>query len=67
MGPKKRTKDEPVGPTINYIEVQNEELEALGAIYADDFEQVETKSAWSKTSDRSFKLKIRPTLDDQSK
>jgi hypothetical protein len=64
MGPKK-VKDEP-GPSMNYLEIQDEEVQAIEAIYGDDFEAVQIKSAWSK-SERSFRLKIRPTLDDQSK
>jgi translation initiation factor 2-alpha kinase 4 len=34
-------------PTEGYAEVQGDELEALRAIYMDDFEEVEAKGAWS--------------------
>ncbi|PSK56571.1 hypothetical protein B9Z65_6195 [Elsinoe australis] len=51
-------------PSINYNEAQEEELEALRAIYIDDYEDVEVKSAWSKTTDRAFRIKLRPFSDD---
>ncbi|KAL1583728.1 hypothetical protein WHR41_07484 [Cladosporium halotolerans] len=54
------------GPPINYAEVQAEEVEVLKAIYMEDFEEVETKSAWSKTSDLRFKLKLRAFSDSES-
>jgi len=41
-----------------YEQAQAEEIEALKAIYMDDFEEVESKAAWNKT-DISFKLHIR--------
>ncbi|KAK3713919.1 eukaryotic translation initiation factor 2-alpha kinase [Vermiconidia calcicola] len=49
---------------INYEEAQSEEIEALGSIFGDDYEDLEAKGAWSKTTDRSFKLRIKPTLDE---
>lgn len=54
------------GPPINYAEVQAEEVEVLKAIYMEDFEEIETKSAWSKTSDVRFKLKLRAFSDAES-
>jgi eukaryotic translation initiation factor 2-alpha kinase 4 len=51
---------------INYGEVQGEELEALQAIYMEDYAEVEVKGAWSKTTDRSFMLKIRAISDKES-
>ena len=42
----------------NYQEVQDDELEVLKAIYADAYEDVDAKTAWSKATDRSFKLKL---------
>lgn len=39
-----------------YAEVQSDEVEVLKAIYADGFEEVETKAAWSKTHEKSFRL-----------
>ncbi|KAK5680843.1 eukaryotic translation initiation factor 2-alpha kinase [Elasticomyces elasticus] len=53
-------------PAINYGEVQDEEIEVLKAIYMDDYEEVEIKGAWSKTTDRSFKLKLRAFSDQES-
>lgn len=50
-------------PSINYSEAQAEEVEALQAIYMEDFQEVEVKSAWSKPTDRSFKIKLRSTAD----
>lgn len=43
----------------NYAQAQDEEIEALKAIYMDDYEDVETKGAWSKISDRAFKLSLK--------
>ncbi|WPG97933.1 Serine/threonine-protein kinase [Acrodontium crateriforme] len=53
-------------PAINYAEVQDEEVEVLKAIYMEDFEDVEIKNAWSKTTDRSFKLKLRAFSEETS-
>ncbi|KAK5131739.1 eukaryotic translation initiation factor 2-alpha kinase, partial [Cryomyces antarcticus] len=55
-----------VSPTkgkINYTEVQDEEIEVLRAIYMDDYQDVETKVAWSTTSERAFKLRLRAFSD----
>lgn len=38
----------------------------LQAIFMEDYEQVETKSAWSKTTDLRFKLKLRAYSDAES-
>ncbi|GAB7362444.1 hypothetical protein MBLNU230_g2766t1 [Neophaeotheca triangularis] len=54
---------EPVLPPINYAEVQSEEAEVLKAIYMEDYQEVEVKGAWSKTTDRSFKLTLRSISD----
>ena len=51
---------------INYGEVQTEETEVLQAIYMEDFEDVKVKGAWSKTTDRSFKLRLRSFSDEKS-
>lgn len=61
-GNKKATKD----PALNYGTIQTEEIEALKAIYMYDFESVEVKSAWSTTTDRSFKLKLRAFSDEET-
>jgi len=58
--------DQAAGPPINYAEVQAEEVEVLQAIYMEDYEEVETKSAWSKTTDLRFKLKLRAYSDAES-
>ncbi|KAK3715393.1 eukaryotic translation initiation factor 2-alpha kinase [Vermiconidia calcicola] len=64
---KKTSIAEQNAPTnINYEEAQSEEIEALGSIFGEDYEDVETKGAWSKTTDRSFKLRIKPTLDEET-
>ena len=57
----------PVSTTaINYGEAQSEEVEALQAIYMEDFAEVEVKGAWSTTTDRSFSLQIRAISDKES-
>lgn len=58
---------EPVLPSINYAEVQTDESISLTAIYLDDFQEEEVKSAWSKTTDRSYKLTLRAPSDPESK
>ena len=58
--------DQAGAPPINYAEVQAEEVEVLQAIYMEDYEEVETKSAWSKTTDLRFKLKLRAYSDAES-
>lgn len=55
-----------MSPATNYNEEQIQEIEALQAIYMDDYAEVETKSAWSKTTDRSFRLTIRSSADEDS-
>lgn len=64
--PNNNTADPIPAAPINYGEVQSEEIEALQAIYMEDYAEVETKSAWSKPTDRSFKLKIRAISDKES-
>lgn len=51
---------------INYGEIQDEEIAVLQAIYMDDYEALEVKGAWSKTTDKSFRLKIRSFSDPES-
>jgi translation initiation factor 2-alpha kinase 4 len=48
----------------NYEQTQNEELEVLQAIYMEDFKEIETKSAWSKHSDKAFRLRLKAMSDD---
>ncbi|KAM3417687.1 hypothetical protein BST61_g5922 [Cercospora zeina] len=50
---------------LDYQETQNDELQALQAIFGDDFEEVAAQGAWQKTTDRSFKLTIRCSEDDE--
>lgn len=64
--PKQSSVDPVSTAQINYGEVQSEEVEALQAIYMEDYSEVEVKGAWSKTTDRSFKLKIRAVSDKES-
>ncbi|GAB7347749.1 hypothetical protein MBLNU459_g5300t1 [Dothideomycetes sp. NU459] len=54
------------GISVNYAEVQAEEIDVLQAIYMEDYEEVETKTAWSKTSDRAFKLKLKALSDENT-
>jgi translation initiation factor 2-alpha kinase 4 len=51
--------------TTDYEEQQNEEQLVLQAIYIDDYEEVETKSAWSKHSDRAFRLRLKAADNDE--
>ena len=41
-----------------YEESQNDEVEVLRSIYSNEFEELETKSAWSKKLEKSFKLNL---------
>lgn len=56
----------PAAPPIQYGEAQSEEIEVLKAIFMEDYEEVEVKGAWSKTTDRSFKLKLKAFSDEHS-
>ncbi|GAB1736813.1 hypothetical protein NU219Hw_g8841t1 [Hortaea werneckii] len=53
-------------PGIDYDEVQTDELEVIKAIYMENFEEVERKSAWSKIAERSFKLRITSFSDEET-
>jgi eukaryotic translation initiation factor 2-alpha kinase 4 len=53
----------PHASTTDYAQQQDEELEALQAIYMDDYGEIETKGAWSKTTDKAFKLTLRAFSD----
>ena len=50
-------------PTTNYDELQTEELGSLQAIYMDDFEEIQVKGAWSKSSDKAFRLHLKALSD----
>ncbi|KAF4549382.1 eIF-2-alpha kinase GCN2-like protein [Elsinoe fawcettii] len=49
--------------TINYAQIQEEELHVLSAIYMEDYREIPLKSAWNKTSGRAFELKLRSSDD----
>ena len=51
------------GGATEYAQAQNDEIEALKAIYMDDYEEVETKGAWKKT-DRAFKLTVKSSSNE---
>ncbi|KAF2160763.1 hypothetical protein M409DRAFT_59785 [Zasmidium cellare ATCC 36951] len=54
-----------VSPAINYAEVQAEEIDALKAIYMEDFdEEAVNTAAWGKSTDHTFKITIKPTSED---
>ncbi|KAL1623929.1 eukaryotic translation initiation factor 2-alpha kinase [Neofusicoccum ribis] len=55
----------PAAAMANYALAQEDEIEALKAIYMDDYEEVETKGAWSKTSDRAFKLSLKASSNPE--
>ncbi|GIZ47416.1 hypothetical protein CKM354_001050700 [Cercospora kikuchii] len=50
---------------LDYQEIQNDELQALQAIFWEDFQEVAAQGAWQKTTDRSFRLTIRCSEDDE--
>lgn len=49
-----------------YAEAQTNELLVLQSIFDQDFEKIETKSAWNKTTDHQFKVKVRSSSDGSS-
>ncbi|KAK8213380.1 eukaryotic translation initiation factor 2-alpha kinase [Zalaria obscura] len=56
----------PDGASLNYEEIQQEEVEVLSAIFMEDYEEVKVKSAWSKTTERAFKLRLRSFSDENT-
>lgn len=52
--------------SIDYAQVQADEIEVLSAIYMDDYEEVEVKSAWSKSTDKAFKLTLKSFSDEKT-
>lgn len=52
-------------PQGSYDAIQLEEIEVLRSIYGEDFADVETKKAWSKAIERSFRLKLRSNLNNE--
>jgi translation initiation factor 2-alpha kinase 4 len=63
--PKNSEADEPANHITDYAQLQNDELEALKAIYIDEFEEVEVKGAWSKSSDKAFRLHLKAPSDPE--
>src|SRR5579871_115646 len=51
------------GGATGYVQAQDDEIEALKAIYMNDYEDVETKGAWNKT-DRAFKLTLKSSSNE---
>lgn len=51
-------------PTETYDQAQEDEREVLKAIYMDDYEESEATGAWSKTTDRVLRLKLRSFSND---
>lgn len=46
---------------MDYSEIQENEVEALQAIYMDDFRALERKKVWNKKSAPRFRITLRPT------
>ncbi|KAF2008855.1 kinase-like protein [Aaosphaeria arxii CBS 175.79] len=53
-------------PTDGYTQAQEEEIEVLKSIYMEDFEEVESRGAWSKTTDRALRLKLKALSSDET-
>lgn len=53
------SEDSAVIPRLSlYEEQQNEEIEVLKSVFPDEYEEVKTKSAWSRNMQKSFKLSL---------
>ncbi|KAL8979037.1 MAG: hypothetical protein Q9205_005533 [Flavoplaca limonia] len=51
--------------TTNYAGIQEDEVEALRSIYMDDFQEEMPKiGAWNKSSDRAFRIVVKPATAD---
>lgn len=63
--PDKQDDPTPAPPAASeYAQAQADEIEVLKSIYQDNYEEVETKSAWNKV-DKSFKLHLKaPSNND---
>ncbi|KAI4279172.1 MAG: hypothetical protein L6R38_005099 [Xanthoria sp. 2 TBL-2021] len=49
----------------NYAEIQEDEIQALRSIYMDDFQEERPKvGAWNKSSDRAFRIVVKPAAVD---
>lgn len=62
----------PINPTdgtmpsiqsLDYAQVQADEIEVLCAIYMEDYQEVEVKTAWNKSTDKAFRLTLRSSSD----
>ncbi|OCK81767.1 kinase-like protein [Lepidopterella palustris CBS 459.81] len=63
----KLAKPAPMSQTSDtYAKAQDDEIEVLKAIFMEDFEDIELKGAWSKTTDRAFRLKLKAFSDDET-
>lgn len=54
----------PSAVVSGYEEAQADEVEALRAIYMDDYTEIKSKAAWSKATEKSFKLTLHAFSDD---
>ncbi|KAF2474345.1 kinase-like protein [Lindgomyces ingoldianus] len=48
----------------NNEQAQEDEVEVLKAVFMEDFEEVEVRGAWSKTTDRALRLKLKAFSSD---
>ncbi|KAF2795299.1 Serine/threonine-protein kinase [Melanomma pulvis-pyrius CBS 109.77] len=53
-------------PADAYAKAQDDEREVLKAIFMEDFEEAEAKGAWSKTTDRVLRLKLKSFSSDDT-
>ncbi|KAF2715270.1 kinase-like protein [Pleomassaria siparia CBS 279.74] len=53
-------------PANVYAKAQEDEREVLKAVFMEDFEQVEATGAWSKTTDRVLRLKLKSFSSDDT-
>ncbi|KAK4501360.1 hypothetical protein PRZ48_007168 [Zasmidium cellare] len=52
-------------PAIDYAKEQEDEIEVLQAIYMENFEETAVNAAaWGKSTDRTFKVTIKPDTED---
>jgi eukaryotic translation initiation factor 2-alpha kinase 4 len=72
MAPKKRPTEppnkaaNPPPPTTDYAQIQQDEFDAIQAIYPDGFEEIKTKAAWGAASQsKSFRLCLKPFNDTE--
>ena len=56
---------ESMGP-IDYQDIQIDEIEALRAIFMDDYQEVEVKAAWNTQAERAFRLKLQAFADPKT-